>query len=489
MSIRCDDLCNATIAPLAARRSTLFLSLICLVASIGGLLFGFDTAVISGTFGFVETQYGLNKFEVGWFGSSALVGCILGAAVAGVLTDRFGRKPVMIVAAAFFFLCALGCAVAPGFQTIILARIVGGLGVGMASVLAPMYISEFSPPHLRGRLVALYQLSIVLGILAAYFSNWLLVNFAQEHADAFRNAGGLHWILVAEVWRAMFGVGMVPAALFFVLLFLVPESPRWLLKAGRNAAALNILAHVHGEEMARREIAEIQNALTHEGGSIADLLKPGLRMALILALALSIFGQMTGVNIVVYYGPTILKAAGFGLGSAMQYQVALGAINLVFTLIAIWKIDRWGRRPLLIGGMTVVTAAMAGTAALLLMGAPALWVALLLGVYMACEAVSICAVIWVLTAEIFPTRIRGRAMSIAIFANWSTNAVTAFFFPWYVERFGMHTGFFTFAVICFAATCFFWRFVPETKGKSLEEIEQYWNRYILPTQTVVTVHQ
>ena len=207
-----------------------------------------------------------------------------------------------------------------------------------------------------------------------------------------------------------------------------------------------------------------------------ELLKPGLRMALLVALALAIFGQLTGVNIIVYYGPTILEAAGFTFGSAVQYQVALGVINLIFTLIAIWKIDRWGRRPLLIGGMTLVTAAMGGTAVLLREGAPAIWVVLLLGVYMACEAVSICAVIWVLMAEIFPTRIRGRAMSIATFAIWATTALTTFLFPWYVERFGMHTGFFTFAVICLVATVFFWKFVPETKGKSLEEIEQYWSR-------------
>lgn len=459
---------------MACSGSALFLALVCSVASIGGLLFGFDTAVISGTFGFVETQYGLNKFEVGWFGSSALVGCILGAAVAGTLTDRFGRKPVLIVAAAFFFLCALGCAIAPSFQAIILARIVGGLGVGMASVLAPMYISEFSPPRLRGRLVALYQLSIVLGILAAYFSNWLLLAFAEGHPQAFAPASWFHWLLLSEVWRGMFGVGMIPAAAFFVLLLLVPESPRWLIKAGQHGRAFDILARVGGAETARKEMVDIQATLTQDGGSIRELFKPGLRMALVVALALSIFGQMTGVNIVVYYGPTILEAAGLAIGGAMQYQVALGLINLVFTLIAIWKIDSWGRRPLLIWGMAVVTLAMAGTAVLLLEEAPALWIVLLLCVYMACEAISICAVIWVITAEIFPNRMRGRAMSIATFANWAANALTAFLFPWYVERFGMHVGFFTFAAVCFMATLVFWRYVPETKGRSLEEIEAHW---------------
>jgi MFS transporter, SP family, arabinose:H+ symporter len=460
--------------PAAACGSVLPLALICFVASIGGLLFGFDTAVISGTFDFVEAQYHLTKFEVGWFGSSALLGCILGAAAAGWFADRFGRKPVLVVAAVFFLLCAGGCAVAPSFQTLTLFRILGGLGVGMASVVAPMHISEFAPPRLRGRLVALYQLSIVLGILAAYFSNWLLLGFAQDHPAAFDAAGWPHWILIGEVWRGMFGVGVIPAALFLLLLLFLPESPRWLCMAGRTAAALQILERIGGPDTSRRELAEIHQTLSHEGGSIRELLRPGLRIALAVGLALSIFGQMTGVNVVVYYGPIILKAAGLELGSAMQYQVAFGIINLVFTLIALWKVDSWGRRPLLIWGMTVVTLAMAATASLLLIGAPAVWVALCLCVYMAAEALSICAVIWVITAEIFPNRIRGRAMSIATFANWATNAVTAFLFPWYVEKFGMYTGFFTFSAICLVATIVFLRVVPETKRRSLEDIERHW---------------
>jgi SP family arabinose:H+ symporter-like MFS transporter len=461
-----------SVAPIQG--SALYLAMICSVASIGGFLFGFDTAVISGTFGFVEAQFALTKFDVGWFGSSALAGCILGAAATGFLTDRHGRKPVLIVAAVFFFLSALGCTVSPGFRSLILFRILGGLGVGMASVLAPMYISEFSPPRMRGRLVALYQLSIVIGILAAYFSNWLLLCLAEHHPDAFGGHNWFRWIMVTDVWRGMFGAEMLPAAALFLLLFFVPESPRWLVKEGRHAEALAILTSVSGTETARRELAGIQDALAQEGGSIAELFKPGLRLALIVALGLSIFGQMTGVNIVVYYGPMILKSAGFAVGSALQYQVALGMINLIFTVIALWKVDSWGRRPLLIWGMAIVTLTMAATAVLLLKGAPAIWIVALLCAYMACVALSICAVIWIITSEIFPNRIRGRAMSIATFANWGTNTITAFLFPWYVERFGMHTGFFTFAAICLVATVFYWTLVPETKGKSLEEIERYW---------------
>jgi SP family arabinose:H+ symporter-like MFS transporter len=454
--------------------SVSFLAGICLVASLGGMLFGFDTAVISGTFGLVESQFGLSKVQVGWFGSAALVGCILGAAMAGTLGDRFGRRPVLIVAAFLFFVSALLSTVPQSFGVLIPARIIGGIGVGMASVLAPMYISEFAPPHLRGRLVALYQLSIVIGILVAYFSNWSLLSFAEGNRAAFGGSGILHWVLVAEVWRGMFGAEMVPAALFFLLLFLVPESPRWLLEGGREGKAFGILARVSGRDVARRELMEIRTALAREEGTLRELFKPGLRWALIVGVGLSFFGQLTGVNIVVYYGPTILREAGLELGSALQYQVGLGVINFIFTIIAIWKIDTWGRRPLLIGGMAMVAVAMGATAFLLLFDVPALWIVVLLGVYMACVAVSICAVIWVLTPEIFPNRVRGRGASISTFTNWSTNALSAFLFPWYVATLGMHTGFFTFAVICIVATLFFWKLVPETKGKTLEEIEQHW---------------
>lgn len=456
------------------RGSPWYLAGICLVASIGGLLFGFDTAVISGTFGFVETQYVLSKLLVGWFGSSALVGCILGAAVAGMLSDRFGRKPILILSAALFFVSALYSAIPPSFQVLIWARIIGGVGVGMASVLAPMYIAEFSPPRLRGRLVALYQLSIVVGILAAYFSNWALLRFSQSGSTLLAPGGWLHWTLVAEVWRGMFGTEMLPAGLFFLLLLVVPESPRWLVQAGRHERAQNILARISGREAAEVEMAAITQTLRGETGTIAELLRPGLRMALLVALGLSIFGQMTGVNVVIYYGPTILESAGLPLSNALVYQVTLGLINLVFTLIAIWKVDSWGRRPLLVGGMAAVTVSMAATAILLLLGARAIWGVVLLGIYMGCVAVSICGVIWVLTPEIFPNQIRGRAMSIATFANWTTNTLSAFLFPWYVEQYGVHAGFFTFAAICLVATLFFWRYVPETKGKSLEEIARHW---------------
>jgi SP family arabinose:H+ symporter-like MFS transporter len=456
-------------------RDALFLAKVCFVASLGGLLFGFDTAVISGTFAMVEKQFGLSKLQVGWFGSSALVGCIFGAMIAGFLGDRLGRKPILLIAAVLFFISAFGSTIPPTFTFLIPARLVGGVGVGMASVLAPLYISEFSPPKIRGRLVALYQLSIVIGILLAYFSNWMLLRIAQEASVQLLNNGLISKIFISEAWRGMFGAELLPAGLFIVLMVFVPESPRWLIRTGEHKAGYVILEKVSGSSVAKHEFDEINSAITQEEDSIRELFKPGLRLALIVGIGLSFFGQLTGVNIVVYYGPTILASAGYKLGSALQFQVAIGLINLIFTIIALWKIDSWGRRPLLIGGMSVVTLALLIIAIQFTVGAiSGLWIVIMLCIYMACVALSICAVIWVLTGEIFPNRIRGRAMSIATFSNWSTNFLSAFVFPWYVANLGMHVGFFTFAVICFIATFFFWRLVPETKGKSLEQIEKYW---------------
>ena len=455
--------------------SILFLAKICFVASLGGLLFGFDTAVISGTFGFVEQQFELSKLEVGWFGSSALVGSILGALISGSLGDKYGRKPILILAGSLFFISALGSTFPPNFSYLIVARLIGGIGVGMASVLSPLYISEFSPPKIRGRLVALYQLSIVVGILLAFFSNSTLLSFSQNNLPGI-DEGIMDTVFISEVWRGMFSAEMIPALLFIGLLFVVPESPRWLINAGFDKKGYAILARISGVKIANSELQEIKSTLHEEKGSLLELLKPGLRLALIVGVGLSVFGQFTGVNIVVYYGPTILEEAGFALDSALQFQVAIGIINLLFTIIALWKIDKWGRRPLLIGGMSVTFISLFIIAILFSMKISGLWVVAMLLVYMASLALSINAVIWVIIGEIFPNRIRGRAMSIAIFANWSTNFVTAFIFPWYVAKMGMNAGFFTFAVTSLIATFFFYKYVPETKGKSLEEIEKYWNK-------------
>ncbi len=449
--------------------------IICFIASLGGVLFGFDTAVISGTFGMVETQFGLSKIELGWFGSSALTGAIAGAFSAGILSDRLGRKPVLLISAFLFFISALFSSIPPNFSWLIAARLIGGIGVGIASVLSPMYISEFAPANIRGRLVALYQLAIVVGILFAYFSNWVLLQYAGSPENIFTE-GIPEMVFRTEIWRGMFAAEMVPSGLFLLLLFFVPESPRWLIDRGLQEKGMSLLRRINrnfdeGEFLKLREKKK-------KKVSIGELFKPGLRRALLIGSGLSVFGQFTGVNIVIYYGPTILEGAGFALDSAVQFQVLIGLINLIFTIAALLKIDSWGRRPLLIGGMSAVFISLCGIGLLFATGIlSGIWIVVLFCIYIGSLALSINAVIWVIIGEIYPTHIRGRAMSVATFANWATNFTAAFLFPWYVSKTGMGAGFFTFAVFCLAGTIFFFYFIPETKGRSLEEIERYWKKF------------
>jgi MFS transporter, SP family, arabinose:H+ symporter len=452
----------------------LLLGMTCFVASLGGVLFGFDTAVISGTFGMVETQFALDKIEVGWFGSSALIGAIAGAFIAGTLSDKYGRRPVLMLSAFLFFVSALLSAIAPNFSFLIAARLVGGFGVGVASVVSPMYISEFAPSRIRGRLVALYQMAIVMGILLAYFSNWALLKHSSSATIIF-TGGLMHKVFNIEVWRGMFAAEVLPSGLFLVLLLFVPESPRWLIDKGFIEKGICLLRKINGN-FDEKILIEKKFRKEKKVG-IGELLKPGLRLALLVGIGLSILGQFTGVNIVIYYGPTILEGAGFALDSAIQFQVLIGFINFIFTIIALIKIDSWGRRPLLIGGMAAVFISLCGIGILFLTDVlSGIWIVVLLCIYIGSLALSINAVIWVITSEIYPTHIRGRAMSIATFTNWATNFSAAFLFPWYVSNVGLGAGFFTFAAFTLVGIVFFYRYVPETKGKTLEEIENYWNK-------------
>ncbi|HBL76211.1 MAG: hypothetical protein A2W90_10040 [Bacteroidetes bacterium GWF2_42_66] len=452
-------------------RLNVYLYLACLVASLGGFLFGFDTAVISGTVGFVEKYYSLSKLQLGWFTGSALIGCILGAVVSGKMSDLFGRKPVLIFSGVLFFLSALGAAYPIDFTLLIVARVVGGIGVGMASVAAPLYISEFAPPKYRGRMVALYQLSIVTGIIVAYLSNWLILDKSQTGAFS---STLFTELFVQNPWKGMFGVGTLPAILFTLLMLFAPETPRWLIINRKEEKGRKVLNSIMPASELEHTFAEIKAGQIKEKVAIKELLAPGIRKALFIGIALSVFGQLTGVNIVVYYGPSILEKAGLNIGGALQYQVALGIINFVFTVISMFIIDRFGRRPLLVGGMAMVAVTLLLSGFFFLFKASAMAIIIVLGLYMAFVAVSICAVIWVLTPEIFPNRLRGQAMSVATFFNWTSNALAAIIFPWVVALIGIDIVFFVFAAICTVGVIIFYRSVPETKGRSLEEIENFW---------------
>lgn len=444
----------------ADRGSLLYLCLIVLVAALGGLLFGFDTAVISGTIGFFRAEFGLTPAMVGWTASSALVGCMLGAMLAGVSSDLFGRKKVLLLSALLFTVSALWCGLARTAAELVAARILGGMGIGIASMLSPLYIAEVSPPRLRGRLVSLQQFAIISGILGAYFTNSLVLH--TELSDPAK-------------WRWMFALGAFPAAIFFVLLLLVPESPRWLVKQGVLDRARDILARVAGTEAADAEMAEIQLALAHEGGSLAELLRPGLRLALLVGIALAVFQQITGINAILYYAPEIFKSAGSEASAAFNDTVWIGVVNMLFTIVAIGLIDHLGRKPLLIAGTIAMGMALVlvGVAFFCRVSGPGLLAVIV--AYVAAFAASQGPVVWVIISEVFPTRIRGLAMSIATVCLWAACFLVSQTFPILVASVGSAATFWIYAVMCALTVAFVWRFVPETKGKSLEEIERHWS--------------
>ncbi|MCK4749301.1 MAG: sugar porter family MFS transporter, partial [Bacteroidales bacterium] len=301
------------------------------IASLGGFLFGYDTAVISGTLSFVRNQFALDAAMEGWYVSCALVGCIGGVSLAGWLSDKFGRKRILLLAATLFTISAMGCSVSDSFSTLVVFRLIGGMGVGIASMVSPLYISEISPPALRGRLVALYQFSITFGILCSFFINaWLLKSSSHEMFDN----ETMQLVFRAEVWRAMLGMEAVPALLFFIFVTTIPKSPRWLVVNGQEEKASVILSRIIGPESASSEIREIKDTLDIGKGSWRMVLEPGIKVAILLGMSLAVLQQFTGIDAVIYYGPKILEQAGFQLSEALNGQVIIGLINMSFTLIA-----------------------------------------------------------------------------------------------------------------------------------------------------------
>ncbi|MQY79223.1 MAG: sugar porter family MFS transporter [Bacteroidetes bacterium] len=446
------------------------------VAALGGFLFGYDTAVISGTIPLVKVKFGLSAVWEGWFVSSALVGCIAGVSVAGVLSDKFGRKKTLLLSALLFCISAIGCAGAPTYTILIFYRFLGGIAVGVASMVSPLYISEISPPHIRGRMVTLYQFAITIGILSAYFINALLLGLSSNPVTT-GGAGMMNRIIYEEVWRGMFGSETLPAMIFFLLLLFIPESPRWLTIRGKESLAEQILGKIAGGAIAKREILEIKETITLEKEPLKQFLHPGLRLALILGVSVAVLSQLSGINAIIYYGPRILNDAGFKLGDALGGQVVIGIVNVLFTLIAIWKIDKLGRRKLLIFGATGAMLSHLVIGFLFfnsLTGGYLLLIFILF--FIACFAFSYGPVTWVVLSEIFPTRIRGRAMAIATLSLWAANAVLGQLVPWLLETIKPFGTFWLFALFCLPAILLAWKILPETKGKSLEEIEKYWMR-------------
>lgn len=447
-----------------------FISFITLIAALGGFLFGFDMAVVSGIIEPVKLQYGLSSSQEGLFVSCALLGCIAGVAFSGYLSDCIGRRKVLFIAAVLFLISAVGFASAEAYSLLIFFRIMAGMGVGVASNVSPLYISEVAPSHKRGRLVTFYQLAITIGILSAYISNL----FLQRNAAAYNgNADGLfHWLFIAHVWRGMFIVGVIPALAFSLLLLVVPESPRWLVQFGKDKKAFNILTKINGESIAQTELTAIKEMATQKKGGFAELMRLPLSKLLALAMILTALSQFSGINGVIFYGPTIMKSAGIVTGDALLYQVILGAANMLFTFIAIFKVDSWGRRPLYLVGSLAAALALAFTGFCFMMNITG-W--LMLGcmmLFLLFFAFSLGPLKFVISTEIFPTHIRGTALSVCIMTMWVSDWIVNLLFPVLRDGLGIATTFFIFSFFCIVSFAYAKRKLFETKGKSLEEIEK-----------------
>ncbi|MBQ6952328.1 MAG: sugar porter family MFS transporter [Bacteroidales bacterium] len=419
----------------------LFLSF---VAALGGILFGYDTAVISGTTDIVSQQFRLDELATGWYVGCALIGSIIGVLVAGVLSDFLGRKKTMLIAALMFSISAIGCAVCQGFTDLVIYRMIGGFGIGVVSIVSPIYISEVAPADKRGTLVSLYQLAITVGFLLAYLMNYLVLKGADTSATdpslgsrMFNN----------EYWRGMLGYETLPDLLFLVLIFFIPESPRWLA--------------VRGE---RKDNSEEWKALR----------EPGILLAVIVGACIAILGQFMGVNAVLYYGPTIFKDAGFE--DPLFSTILVGVVNMLTTVIALLIIDKVGRKQLVwwgVGGM-IMCLVMIGIYFLPATNLPTGFMLVFFLLYVFCTAISISAVVFVLLSEMYPNRVRGLAMSIAGFALWVGTYLIGQLTPWMLKNLTPAGTFFLFAFMCLPYLFIMWKYIPETTGKTLEEIESYW---------------
>lgn len=439
-----------------------FLALICAVASIGGFLFGFDMAVISGVLPLMQAQFSLTPGQEGWLVSSALVGCIIGVAISGTWSDKLGRRRLLFAAAILFWVSALGCGLLDTFSNIIAARIVAGVGVGIASNMVPLYISEMAPAEKRGRYVTYYQLAITIGILAAYISNYGLLSY-----DGFAALGlGDTWnlLFVEQKWRAMFLVGLLPATLFILGLFFVPESSRWVMQQKEAAR--------EKDQSAGEGIRE-----TTSQGSYHVLFSKAMRRPLLLGILLPLFSQFCGINAIIYYGPTILKDAGVSMDNSYQSQILFGAANMLFTFIAIWKVDQLGRRPLyLIGSFCASLSLILTGVFFYLDDIPGLWILLTVTLFLASFAFSIGPLKFVVASEIFPTAIRGKALGMSIMVMWVADALIGQLTAVMIRELGIAYTFCLFGLFCVVVFISVFKLLPETKGKTLEEIENFWKK-------------
>ena len=500
----------------SVRYNQVFLWRVCAVAAMGGLLFGYDLIVIGGAKPFYEAYFGIyaKPWLQGWVMSSAVVGCLLGVLLAGTLADMFGRKKLLLLAAVMFTITAVGMALAQSLTMFCIFRIIGGMGIGVASALSPMFIAEVAPKQYRGRFVSFNQLTIVIGILAAQIINLTIADFVSHHytpkevtaslkkieADSrmtideakARGAGETELFQIQEEastrraslllaswngqwgWRCMFGAGIVPAAAFLLLLFFVPESPRWLVQKGKSSLARLTLVKVGGDDYAAAEIRDIEQTISADAqgqGRFSELLDRRMLPVLSLGIFLAVFQQWCGINVIFYYAEEVFRSAGYEVSGLMFNIVITGIINLVFTFVAIGTVDRLGRRPLMLigaGGLALVYAILGYC---YLMGMTGTIMLVLVLCVLACFAMTLGPMVWVVLAEIFPNRVRGAAMSVAVASLWIANMILAQTFPILNRALGTYGTFWIYGGICAVSFVVIVLKLPETKGKSLEEIE------------------
>ena len=457
-----------------------YLIFLSVVAALGGFLFGYDTAVISGTIAQVTQLFQLDALQQGWYVGCALVGSIVGVLFAGILSDKLGRKLTMVISAVLFSTSALGCALSADFTQLVIYRIIGGVGIGVVSIVSPLYISELAVAQYRGRLVSLYQLAVTVGFLGAYLVNYQLLAWAESGTQL--SVDWLNKVFITEVWRGMLGMETLPAILFFIIIFFIPESPRWLIVRGKELKAVNILEKIYNSiTEAKSQLKETKSVLTSETRSEWSLLmKPGIFKAVIIGVCIAILGQFMGVNAVLYYGPSIFENAGLSGGDSLFYQVLVGLVNTLTTVLALVIIDKVGLKKLVYYGVSgmVLSLVLIGLYFLFgdSLGVSSLFLLVFFLFYVFCCAVSICAVVFVLLSEMYPTKVRGLAMSIAGFALWIGTYLIGQLTPWMLQNLTPAGTFFLFALMCVPYMLIVWKLVPETTGKSLEEIERYWTR-------------
>ena len=442
----------------SARRAQRNVILTAAIAGLGGLLFGYDTGIIASALLFVRSDFDLSSFEQGMVVAAVPVGAIIGAAFAGQLADRYGRRQVIISAATVFIVGAIASAFAPDLAVLTLARILLGAAVGLASANAPVYISEVAPPALRGRLVSCFQLAVTVGILVAY-----IVGLAFSPS---------------EEWRWMLGLGAIPALALLIGMLRMPQSPRWLVMVGEDYKARLVLSHIRrdDEDAIERELEEIKDSLDVKPGAWRDLLEPAVKAALVIGIGLAILQQVTGINTVIYYAPTIIEYTGVSDGSsAILASLGVGIINVLATIVALWLIDRKGRRPLLMVGVAGMTAALVALGGAFLgdeSGTVVTVVAIAsLMAYVAAFAISLGPIFWLLNSEIYPLNVRSKAAAAGTMANWTFNFIVSLTFLLLIDALGQSGTFFFYALVGLFTLWFCWRLVPETKGKTLEQIE------------------